>query len=110
MARKQATEPPEAPEAPAHLSERAQAVWRDVIYRARSPGRRVYLQAALEALDRADQAARIVDAEGMTTTTKTSGAVHAHPAVKIEREQRALFARLWNTLHLHWDAQLDGRL
>lgn len=30
--------------------------------------------------------------------TAATGALHVHPAVKIERDNRALFARLWLAL------------
>lgn len=96
-------------EPPAHLSERAQEIWRGVVYRVHSPGRVVMLQTALEALDRADEARQAVDREGLTVTTKTTGAVHVHPLLKVEKEQRALFSKLWLDMALHWDPQIDGR-
>jgi P27 family predicted phage terminase small subunit len=97
--------------APEHLSDRAKALWTAVIgHRVRSPGRVVLLQAALEALDRADAAAAVVNKEGMTTTTKTTKAVHIHPLVKAEREFRQQFMRAWEMLGLTWDAMVDGRV
>lgn len=66
------------------------------------------LQVALEALDRADQARAIVDREGLTTTTETTGAVHVHPALKIEKDARADFMRAWDKLFLHWDPEVDS--
>ena len=46
----------------------------------------------------------------MTFTTKTTGTVHLSPMVKVEREQRALFAKIWSGLcHLEWDCDVDGR-
>lgn len=111
MAKKQTIpEIPPTPEPPEHLSDRSKQIWSDVTYRARSPGRFVLLQTALEALDRADEARAQVDKEGLTTTTKTTGAVHIHPLLKVERDNRALFARIWyGQLCLHWDQRLDGR-
>jgi hypothetical protein len=54
---------------------------------------------------------RIVDAEGATFTTKSTGAVHIRPEVRIERESRQLFARLWaGEMNLHWSHEEDGRL
>jgi phage terminase small subunit len=86
-------------EPPSHLSERAAALWRDVVpRRAKSPGRLAMILAALEALDRADKARTAVDAEGMTTVTKSTGAVHIHPLLKIEREGRHQFTTLWSSL------------
>ncbi len=74
-----------------------------------APERLALLQAALEALDRADSARITVETEGMTSTTKTTGAVHIHPLVKVERESRAQFMRAWDQLGLRWDQKLDGR-
>jgi len=95
---------------PAHLSERAQGIWREVVpRRARSPERLVLLQVALEALDRADAARRAIDEEGLTRITRTTGAVHMHPLTKVEADARRLFASLWHDLALQWDSSLDGQ-
>jgi hypothetical protein len=68
------------------------------------------VEQALRALDRATAAAELVDAEGMTSTTETTGTFHVHPAVRIERESRQLFARIWGgMLHLEWTSEIDGR-
>jgi len=90
------------PEAPEHLSERGKALWGQIVTQPTSAGRLALLQTGLEALDRADQAKRQVDAEGLTTTTKTTGAVHVHPLVKVERENRQLFVRIWDQLALQF--------
>lgn len=93
------------------VSERAQALWREVVpRRAVSPERLALLQVALEALDRADAATAVIEQEGMVTTTKTTGAVHIHPLVKVERESRQLFARCWREMGLSWSVELDGRV
>lgn len=98
------------PGPPDHLSERARELWRQVIHGARSPGRQALLQTALEALDRADEAREVISREGLTTTTKTTGAVHIHPLLKVERENRALFARLWKENGFGWDHEIDSVL
>jgi hypothetical protein len=36
--------------------------------------------------------------QGMTTTTKSPGAVHLNPLLKVEKDNRQLFARLWGSL------------
>jgi phage terminase small subunit len=59
-------------------------------------------------LDRADQAREAVADEGLTTKTKTTGAVHVHPLVKVEREARQQFAKCWNDLDLSWSYDLDS--
>jgi phage terminase small subunit len=97
------------PDPPEHLSDRSKGIWCDVIDEPCSPGRLVLVQTALEALDRADEARKQVEKEGLTTTTKTTGAVHVHPLLKVERDNRALFARIWHgQLRLHWDYRTDG--
>jgi len=112
MGRKKEPENSELPAipAPAHLSDRAKALWAAVVpRRARSPERLALLQAGLEALDRAEAARVAVNEQGMTTTTKTTGATHVHPLLKIEREARAQFMSAWTALNLTWDSSLDGR-
>ena len=87
--------PFETPPAPPHLSEKAQKLWSNIIpRRAVSPERITLLQVALEALDRCDEARRLIEAEGLTTETKTTGARHVHPALTIEKEARAAFMRV----------------
>jgi phage terminase small subunit len=61
----------------------------------------VLLRLWLEALDRADKARVAVEAEGMTTKTESTGAVHVHPLVKVEREARAQASKLAAQLGLH---------
>lgn len=97
------TEPPE------HLSERSKQLWRDLVpKRAKSPGRLALLQAGLEALDRADEARELLSAEGLTTVTETTGAVHLNPLVKLERESREQFMKAWRQLNFDWDNKIDG--
>jgi hypothetical protein len=67
------------------------------------------LTVALEALTRAETAAKLIECEGMTSVTKTTGAIHLHPLVKVERESRALFAKIWSQLHLEWWQPTDGK-
>jgi len=96
---------------PSHLSERAQKIWSSVVpRRGRSPERLTLLRVALEALDRADFAAAEIAKEGMVATTKRTGAIHIHPLVRVERESRQLFSKLWVQLHLEWCFDVDGRM
>ena len=96
--------------APDGLSDRATALWHAVVpARAVSAGRRALVEEALRALDRADEARALVDAEGLCTTTATTKAVHVHPAAKIEREARQMFAKIWSGMHLEFSAREDGR-
>lgn len=102
--------PPPPPEPPDHLSDRAKELWRAVVPgRARSPERLALLQTALEALDRAEQCRIELERQGLTTTTKTTGAVHMNPLLRVEKDNRQLFARLWDMLALRWNPDKDGR-
>jgi P27 family predicted phage terminase small subunit len=87
------------PEAPQHLSTRAQEVWRTMgPEKAHNPGRRLLLQSGLEALDRADQAREAIAREGMTTKTESTGAVHINPLVKVEREARGQAVKILDSI------------
>jgi P27 family predicted phage terminase small subunit len=99
------------PGVPKHLSERSKKLWRELIGgRVKSPERVALFQAALEALDRADQARMILAKEGLTFETENTGTVHVHPVAKIEKDARAAFARIWSQLALHWNYDIDGRI
>lgn len=87
-------------EPPTHLSPRSCELWRQVAGVMKTAGRLTLLQCALEALDDADEARVAVKAAGMTSATASTGAVHVHPAVKIEREARAQFLKIWTGLSL----------
>lgn len=96
-------------EPPAHLSEMSKEIWREIApTRARSRGRRVLLTAALEALDRANEARDIVAAEGMVAKEEGSKMAHVHPALRIEKDARAQFLAAWRDLNLSWDGRIDG--
>ena len=94
---------------PGHLSDRAQKIWREVQpRRCMSLERRTLFQVALECLDRADQASAAIDEAGLTFVTKSTGAVHINPLVRIEKDSRAAFAKTWQVLGLEWFTALDG--
>ena len=93
---------------PGHLSARSRALWCSIVpRRAKSPERLVLLQVALEALDRADAAQALIAAEGMVTVTARSGVAHLHPVLRIERESRVLFCRIWSELGLNRSQVVD---
>ncbi len=93
---------------PAHLSERSKQLWRDLVPRqAEKTERLTLLRVALELLDRADRARETVALEGLTTTTRRSGAVHVHPLVKVEREARQQFIKAWLALGFQHDESED---
>jgi hypothetical protein len=58
-----------------------------------SPAELEVLRCALVSLDRADQAATVLDAEGVTVVDRY-GSPKAHPAVDVEARNRAAFARM----------------
>jgi P27 family predicted phage terminase small subunit len=94
---------------PSHLSPRAKSLWRSIVpSRAKSASRLALLQCALESLDRADSAREVVAREGMLSKTKSTGALHVNPLVKVERESRQQFARIWGEMHLGFDPHIDG--
>ena len=96
-------------EPPQHLSERAKALWRELVpARARSIGRLTLLQTALESLDRADMARVALAGGSLTTVTQSTKAVHLNPLAKLERESREQFARIWEQLSFGFDGSVDG--
>ncbi len=94
---------------PAHLSERTQELWRQIVpRRVRSPERLTLIQTALEALDRADEARVQLAEAGLTFKTESSGTVHLNPLVQVEKDARSTFARIWQQLNLHCYPEVDG--
>ena len=95
------------PEAPGHLSDRSKRLWHELgPVHMRSIGRQALFQAALEALDRAEDARALIATDGLVAKTTSTGALHLHPAVRVERESRTQFAKLWGSLELNWDDDL----
>ena len=96
------------PTPPEHLSERSKSLWKELVgNRINSSGRITMFQEALEALDLADLAREARIKEGLITVTKRSGVSHINPLLKIERENRQLFAKIWTSLNLYWDKIID---
>jgi P27 family predicted phage terminase small subunit len=88
---------PDVPPAPAHLSDRSKALWRDgnARYVLGLDGE-ILLRAGLESLDTFDEAHEILRREGLTIRTKTGS--RPHPAIAIARQAltscRACFRQL----------------
>lgn len=94
---------------PPHLSDRAKCLWCSIVpSRARSAERLALLSVALESLDRADSARAEIDKTGMVCITKRSGVPHTNPLLKVEREARALFAKLWGQMNLQFSPDVDS--
>lgn len=95
------------PEPPAHLSERAADLWRNVVgSRAKSEGRIAMVREALEALTRADQARESIARDGLVIETGKD-MKRINPAVRVEKDSTALFARIWSQLNLHNNWKVD---
>jgi hypothetical protein len=100
------TGPP--PRVPVGLSVESAAIWEsETRSRSRSPGRLALLEQALRALDRAATLREQLEREGLTTVTKTTGAVHIHPLVKVEAAERMTFLKIAKMLRLEWDREAD---
>lgn len=97
------------PDPPHHLSEASKELWRQVVPERISTGRLAMVTAALEARDRAEECRLVIEREGMTTKTESTGALHLHPLLRVEKDNRQLFTRLWQQLRLHFDPTVDGR-
>lgn len=81
------------PAAPAALTPRSRKLWRAVLAEFElSPAELELLRSALVALDRADEAAAIIAAEGVVTVDRY-GSPKAHPATDVESRNRALYGR-----------------
>jgi phage terminase small subunit len=98
------------PAPPNHLSQRAKAIWVELVKKdVVSAGRLALFQTALEALDRGDEARKAVDGEGLLVGTEEGKMRHANPLLKVERDCMTLFARIWGELHLGYLQGVDRR-
>jgi hypothetical protein len=98
------------PKPAAHLSRRAKELWvqvtRDYVLESHNLE---LLRIALEALDRCEEARKILASEGIIALDRY-GAPKAHPAVAIERDSRLAAARLWRELDLEGEPLPDPRM
>ena len=79
------------PRAPRGLSERSKRIWKDVLEEwALDKSLLVLLRVALEALDRREEARKVIKKDGIVVVSP-SGMQRAHPALKIERESTSAF-------------------
>jgi len=85
---------------PADLSERSQALWRDLMGRYQFTVEESELAVeALRALDEADVARATLAAEGFTTLDR-SGGVKVHPLADVVHRRRAFYATAMRQLGL----------
>jgi phage terminase small subunit len=104
------TQPSQSTIAPEHLSPRSQQLWNHLQpAHAKSLERQTLLRAGLECLDRMDEAARLIKTQGLTSETKSTGAVHLNPLVRIEKDARQQFIAIWCLLRLTFNPLIDGR-
>jgi P27 family predicted phage terminase small subunit len=98
------------PRAPAELTSEAKSLWRTVVseYEVTPADLRVLREACL-AFDRAEQARKTVDREGLTYMDRF-GAPRQHPAAGLELRHREQFAKLMRELQLDGDAAPDPRM
>ncbi len=91
------------PRAPGHLSTPARRLFTEVNTAfVLEPHDLAILTKSLEAHDRAAEARRIIDKEGLVIQSRF-GEAKAHPAVAIERDSRAAFLAGFRQLHLDYE-------
>ena len=66
----------------------------------------VLLQTALEALDRREEARKVINKDGIVTVSP-SGLKRAHPALKIEKESTAAFLQAWRMIGFNLEPPQD---
>lgn len=89
-----------------HLSEKSKKIWKSVVPSdEKTLPRQVFILAALESLDRADSAMAVIEAEGMLLPAGEKGIAHVHPLLKVEKDSRALFAKLWSQLNMQYESK-----
>jgi phage terminase small subunit len=89
------------PPAPEHLSPESQRLWVELVQEeVTTSSRQALLITALESLDRATEARKVIEREGMVTVTDRSGMTHLHPLLRTERESKQLFAKIMSQLGL----------
>ena len=97
------------PKPPAHLSERSQRLWREIVpRRVYSAERQTLLQTGLEALDRLDQVREALGSDELVKVTERTGAVHANPLLRAEKDARAQFLAIWTALELEHHGYFDN--
>ncbi len=85
---------------PAHLSAASKSLWRSIVARFElQPEHLEQLRLGLEALDRCDEARRIIAKAGLVVTG-SRGALQRHPAVDIEVQARSAALRAFRQLGL----------
>ena len=89
------------PAPPSDLEQRYQELWNSYAHRMKYPGKLVPFAQCLYALQRADQARKAIDEQGLTTTSKRGGMHHLNPLLRVELQNRQLSVKLWTQLGLN---------
>jgi phage terminase small subunit len=89
------------PAPPTDLGEPYQELWNSYAHRMKYPGKLVTFAQCLYALQRADQARKAIDEQGLTTTSKRGGMHHLNPLLRVELQNRQMFVKLWAQLGLN---------
>ena len=97
------------PKPPAHLSERAKRLWAAIVpRRVLSPEKLALLQTGLEALDRLDQVREALGTDDLVKVTERTGAAHANPLLRAEKDARTQFLAIWTALELEHHGYFDN--
>ena len=97
------------PKPPDHLSERSQRLWWEIVpRRVLSPEKLTLLQTALEALDRLDQVSKALAMDDLIKVTERTGALHANPLLRAEKDARSQFLATWTALGLERHGYFDN--
>jgi P27 family predicted phage terminase small subunit len=103
------TDPRMKPTPPKHLSRKTKGLYRRVLEEYElEPHHTRILQLLCEALDRAEDAQRVIDEDGITTKDRF-GQLKPHPAVAIKRDAEVAAARLLRELDLEGEPDPSPR-
>ena len=96
---------------PEGLSDVSMRVWEEVVssHERMSLARLKLLEEGLFALDRAQRARDIIQKEGLLVEGEKSKIPHAHPCLRVEKEAKAQFLKVWKLLGLRWNQLIDKR-
>ena len=97
------------PDPPEHLSEWSKERWRRYVgTKVKSPGGIDLLRVALESFDTAEQCRVQIEGDGLLVGDGKMS--HSHPLLRVQRENRQMFAKLWKELCLHHNQTSDELL
>ena len=96
-----------AKRAPKGLTSRSKAIWKKIAAEwVLDTSTYLLLETSLEALDRRDEARRLIKEDGIVLISP-SGMRRAHPALKIERESTTAFLSAWKAIGFNLEPPQD---